>query len=296
MTRIRPISPIGGAPRPRPALRVGCVSFLNAKPLIVGLDEIGDAHVPPPEVRYDVPSRLLADLEAGEVDIALSPVIDFQRSRVPLRIVPVGGIGCQGTTLTVRLYSRVPLEQIESIHADTDSHTSVALMQVLLSKLHNRRPRLVAFDAHQQLVEDDSPDWPQAMLLIGDKVVTASPPAVRYPHQLDLGYAWRALTGLPFVFAVWMTREGVDLGALPRQLATVRERNTLRIDRLVEQFAAPMGWPRDLAHEYLAKWLCFEIGRPQLEAIELFHHHAASLGLIEHARPQRLYPLSSETS
>ena len=116
-------------------MRIGCVSYLNAKPLIEGLDNRTN-----PTVRFDVPSRLLDDLQAGNVDIALCPVVDYYRSPVPLRVVPVGGIGSRGPTLTVRLFSRIPLHAVDTVHADSDSHTSVLLMRVLMDKLYHRHP------------------------------------------------------------------------------------------------------------------------------------------------------------
>ena len=111
--------------------RIGCVGYLNAKPLIEGLEGLAD-----PVVRLDVPSALVADLERGEVDIALCPVIDYYRSGQPLVVVPVGCIASDGPTQTVRLFSQVPIDSITRVHADTDSHTSVALLRVLLDEMY----------------------------------------------------------------------------------------------------------------------------------------------------------------
>ncbi|MFW6031962.1 MAG: menaquinone biosynthetic enzyme MqnA/MqnD family protein [Phycisphaeraceae bacterium] len=249
------------------ARRVGCVSFINAKPLIEGL-----AGGPDPEVRFAVPAELLGKLEAGEVDLALCPVID-----------PAGGIGCRGTTLTVRLFSRVPIDRITRLHADRDSHTSVALAQVLLHRLHRLRPEMVPYQAREATGEP-----PESMLLIGDKVVTSSPRAIEYPHQLDLGEAWHELTGLPFVFAVWMARKDAELGDLPDRLARQRERNAGRVEQIARRYAAGHGWPAPLATRYLGEILRYEVGEAELEAIERFSREAAALGLIERARPLRV--------
>ena len=184
---------------PRP-VRVGVVSFLNTRPLIDGLDDLADL-----DLRYTVPSRLLDRLLEDEVDLALCSSIDYQRSAVPLVVVPVGLLGCEGSTLTVRLYSAGPLDRIDEVHCDTDSHTSIVLMQILLKELYGLEPGVVSYDAH-----DPPREPPKAMLLIGDKVVTDAPPAIRYPHQLDLGAAWARRTGLPFVFALWLARRDAD--------------------------------------------------------------------------------------
>src|SRR5580700_5964331 len=109
-------------------LRVGAVSFLNSKPLLFGLES--DAGM---DLTLDVPSRLLDGLAGGRLDVALLPVIDYQRKDA-LRIIPSGGIGCDGPTLTVRIFSPVPIERIDSLACDPDSHTSVALAQVILAE------------------------------------------------------------------------------------------------------------------------------------------------------------------
>jgi len=284
-----PDVPPDATPRP---LRIGCVSYLNSKPLIHGIDAPAtppdNQAAPPPVVRFDVPANLLRDLETGEVDLALCPVIDFYRAAEPLEIVPVGGIGCEGSTLTVRLFSRVPIERITAVHADTDSHTSVALLQVLLHERHGLRPRIIDYHARQQEAEGKLSQDPEAMLLIGDKVVTDSPKAVTYPHQLDLGEAWRELTGLPFLFAVWMTRAGTDLGDIPARLATQRDANLDRLDALVAHYAPRHGWPTDLATQYLGHILHYHEGERELEAMRRFAEQAAARGLIDHAQPLRV--------
>ncbi|MEX0777246.1 MAG: menaquinone biosynthesis protein [Phycisphaeraceae bacterium] len=264
--------------------RIGCVSFLNAKPLIEGLEGGRD-----PVVKLDVPSRLLADLEADAVDIALCPVIDFQRSTTPLAIVPVGGIGCQGKTLTVRLFSRVPFEAVTQVHADTDSHTSVALMRVLLAEIYGRQAQVIDYDARRGAVPPPSTQPPQTVLLIGDKVVTACPPESLYPYQLDLGEAWQAHTGLPFVFAVWMARAEAPLGDLPQLLAQTRLGNAGRMADIVTRHAAAHAWPHDLAMQYLGQWLHYDIGEPQLQAMRLFYEKAHQHGLIPRLRPLRIW-------
>jgi chorismate dehydratase len=263
--------------------RLGCVSFLNSKPLIDGLEDGRD-----PVVKFDVPSRLLEDLETGAVDLALCPVIDYQRSAVPLEVVPVGGIACAGRTYTVRLFSQVPLVEIGEVYADTDSHTSVALARVLLAKRLGRRPRFIDYDAREQVAAGRPAPHPPTMLLIGDKVVTGAPPLEEYPHQLDLGEAWHDWTGLPFVFAVWMARAGADLGDLPAVLERTRLANAQRLDAIVDRYAAPLGWPRDLARQYLTHWLRYRIDGPALEAMQRFWQLAHELGAIERLRPLRV--------
>src|SRR5687767_15947212 len=107
-------------------LRIASVSFLNARPLIEGLDR-----EPGVELTLDVPSKLLDGLRDRRYDVALLPVIDYQKLD-NLTIIPAGGIGSDGETLTVRVFSRVPIHQIQTLACDPDSHTSVALARIIL--------------------------------------------------------------------------------------------------------------------------------------------------------------------
>jgi chorismate dehydratase len=245
-------------------LRIGSVSYLNAKPLIYGLEEADDLHL-----ALDVPSKLLKGLRERRFDVALLPVIDYQR--LPgLRMLTSGGIGCDGPTLTVRIFSKVPVERITTLACDKDSHTSVALARILLSEMMGLPPELIDM-AHG--TED-------ARLLIGDKVVCEEPAG--FAHQLDLGQAWKDFTGLPFVFATWVARQETELGDLPKRLEEAKRNGLRHVEKIVEQYAVPRGWPASLAKQYLTEYLKFNIGSRQLEAIRLFHQLAGKHRLIEH--------------
>ncbi len=255
-----------GGPSGQP-LRVGSVSFLNAKPLIHGLER--DHAI---SLLLDVPSRLLGGLQSHRLDVALLPVIDYQRL-AGLRILTAGGIASDGPTLTVRIFSREPISQITTLACDTDSHTSVALARILLAELYGLRPTFIDLDRESTLNAS-------ARLLIGDKVVCAEP--AQMPNQLDLGEAWKRLTGLPFVFALWMARSEVDLGDLPQRLEKARCAGMEHIDQIIQTHALPRGWPPETARRYLTEHLQFEIGPRHIDAIRLFHQLAYRHGVIEH--------------
>lgn len=268
--------------RPTP-VRVGSVSFLNAKPLIHGLEH--DSTI---DLGLDVPSRLLDGLRDGRrFDVALLPVIDYQR--MPgLRLLTAGGICCDGPTLTVRIFSPVPIERIESLACDTDSHTSVALARILLTERYNIRPEFM--DLHAASTEEGHATAARAnaaRLLIGDKVVCEEPRDL--PHQLDLGEAWHHWTGLPFVFAAWMARPGIDLGDLPARLEQAKHTGLAHLDEIITRHARPRGWPPAVARRYLTEHLQFDITDRHLHAIRRFHRLAAEHGIIGPPRELELY-------
>ncbi|MDP1663043.1 MAG: MqnA/MqnD/SBP family protein [Phycisphaerales bacterium] len=290
-------------------VRIGSVKYLNTLPLVEGLAANRDL-----EVISAVPAKLGAMLAEGAVDVALASIVDFATSPVPLCMLPVGGIGCDGPTLTVRMFSQVPLERVETLHADTDSHTSVLLARVLLARCFGRDVRVVDFDARERVsvgessasakpphparkAEPPSPaepgeggEWPRTLLLIGDKVVTDSPPAVRYPHQLDLGEQWKAWTGLPFLYAVWMCRaadvDELRIRTTAALLDRQRLRNVQRTSWLIDRAVDDRRWPRDLAVRYVTDYLRYEVGPRQREAVARFLTECAALNLLPTVEPR----------
>lgn len=255
---------------------VAAVSYLNALPLIAGLESRQDLRL-----IKGVPSSLLETLLDGRADLALCPVIDYQRSLKELIIVPAGAIGSRDRTLTVRVFSRREIGDLESIHVDGDSHTSIALLRVILAESFGIRPEL------RPLARDSGggiPSEVEAALLIGDKVMTAEPSPGEFPEQLDLGEAWRKLTGLPFVFAIWMARSGRQLGKLPTLLEAQLEENLRKVDELLPRWAAEHGWPIREAREYLLELLDYEAGAQQLKAIKLFWKKCHKHGIIPSLR------------
>ncbi len=272
------------------ATRIAAVRYLNTAPLIEGLDRLQGLTLLPA-----VPSRIADMVIAREADIGLCSIVDCIGD-TSLTLIPSGMIGCDGPTLTVRLYSSVPFEQITTLSADTDSHTSVILAQVLLRKLFNVAPRVASFHVRERMPVAPAPNsaasddpWPQSLLMIGDKVVTDSPPAVRFPHQLDLGEAWQRLTGLPFVYAMWMCRAdrasdpAIATGAamLDRQ----RRHNATRLDWIVHTRAPQAGWPIDLAMRYVGDLLRYQVGAREREAVHTFLKMAADFKLLPARMP-----------
>ena len=193
-------------------VRVGAVSYLNAKPLYYNLCDF----CPGIELTMDVPSRLAEQLAAGELDVALIPSVEYLRGvERGYEIIPGFAIAARGPVRSVKLFSRVPFERIERLALDEGSRTSQVLARIWLDARHGVRP--AAGRAACRWASPSLESTADAVLVIGDR-------AMKVPHEpfhevVDLAEAWQTLTGLPFVFALWVARRGVDLGDLPAALA-----------------------------------------------------------------------------
>ncbi len=193
-------------------IRIGAVGFLNARPLEFGLDRDPDV-----ELRLDVPSECARLLHAGAIDVGLVPVIELLRGPVSYDIVPGLAIACDGDVDSVALFSRVALPEVRRVALDVSSRSSVGLVRVLCRHHFGITPEFV----------DGEPDL-DAMLATADAALLIGDPALDAPWQargvskIDLGAAWKAATGLPFVFAAWVARPGVLTPALVERLHLAR--------------------------------------------------------------------------
>lgn len=257
--------------------RFGAVSFLNTRPLIDGLD-----HDPRVQLRYAVPSALAGLLMEGLVDAALVPVVDLARSAGRWQRVSNACIASDGRTLTVRVYSKVPPEQMEVLHIDADSHTSVALARIIWSNVFHRPLRIEPVPPVDKLRDCES------VLLIGDKVATT--PMPWFDHHVDLGDAWKKWTGFPFVFAVWAASSDLDAetgknqGELRRDqiariLETARDRGVARALELAVEFGPQRGWPVALAKEYFSRTLMYTLTPAALAGMNRFFDLLAEAGI-----------------
>jgi chorismate dehydratase len=260
------------------AIRIGAVAYLNSKPLICDLESLA----PDAELILEPPSVLADMLAAGRLDVALIPAIEYFRGH-GYAIVPDIAVASRGPVLSVTLFSRAPCSTIRRVALDIGSRTSAALTQVLLSQRYGVRPKL------QVLPFDQDPDDldVDAVLLIGDRAMRACLPG--FPIALDLGQAWFEWTGLPFVYAFWAVRAGVDLGPVPAALAEAKRRGLERTGQIAHAEAPRLGLDAGLCRRYLANILHFDLGNREIEGLERYYHLACELDLAPRGRSLEFY-------
>jgi chorismate dehydratase len=257
----------------QPEIRIGAVSYLNTKPLVYGLAE----RLPNAEISYELPSRLADRLASGELDIALIPSVEFFQ-HADYEIVSDACIGCCGPVWSVKLFSRVPPDRIRMLALDEGSRTSVALVRILLKERFGLSPELTSLPITNGAGFDTLKT--DAMLLIGDRAIH-SPPG-QWNTVWDLGEEWNRWAELPFVFAMWTARRGIDpalLAEVDVALRAARNDGLAHLPEIAEREAAPIGLTARECLSYLRDNLYFYLGQREQRGLDLFYRHAAALGL-----------------
>ena len=227
-------------------LRIGCVQYLNSRPLICAYDG---------PVVFDHPAALARMLAAGELDAALVPVFEAVRDPRYLLVDDVA-VGCDGPVFSVFLAHRGELRGIRSLALDPASLSSANLLRVLLAEYHDLHP---AFGTSGD-----------AQLLIGNQAIEfrASEEGKSGWQFLDLGAEWKRCTGLPFVFAVWAMRAGTaDGSAVADAFRRLKDAGTAQIPALIAQ--EDFG-DEEMRRRYLTECLRFGIGARGREALDLY--------------------------
>jgi len=253
------------------AIRLGAVTYLNARPLVYGLER-SDRF----QLRYDIPSECARLLHARQIDVGLIPSIEYLRGTAAYALVPGPAVTSRGPVASVAIYTRRDPADIRTIAMDTSSRTSVALATVMLRHRFGVTAEAVpmAPDLDAMLVAAD------AGLIIGDAALFLDYEFAG-ARKIDLGAEWTAMTGLPFVYACWtgwpdaLTRG--DVAVLQR----ARDEGVAQSDAVAAAYY-PEDTPRQAAaRRYLRDNIRYVLGAEELEGLKTFYRYASELGLAE---------------
>lgn len=248
-------------------VRLGCVKYLNAQPLIHGWRE---------PVVFDHPAALCRRLADGELDVAFVSSFEFLRDPI-YTIVDRVCVAANGPVHSVFVAHQGRFEDIEEVTLDPASRTSVNLLRVLLAEM-DLRPRL-----------SEAASSPQsARLLIGDQALRFRAEHGDEFEYWDLAAAWKRLTSLPFVFALWLIRPGTsEAKVLAEKLRTRRDMNLQKLDEVI---AAQPGFSPEFCDFYFRECLNFDFAatekssllhfRSLCEKHRLLPSNSAALGLV----------------
>jgi chorismate dehydratase len=274
-------------------IRLGAVSYLNARPLVFRLDRS-----PRFSVRYDVPAECARLLHAGEIDVGLVPTIEYLRGDA-YRIAPDLAIASNGPVASVALFATRPIADVRSIAMDASSRTSAALVRVLCSRLFRIKPAIDVRppDLNAMLEHAD------AALIIGDKALLTDAAKVRVKSQgqaedsgprppvekIDLGEAWTRLTGLPFVWAFWAGRQGMLGGEDVRTLQETRDAGVEQEDAIARDYFHDQPVYQAIGARYLRDNIKYHLGGDERAGLEAFFRYAVEVGVVPGASELRFY-------
>lgn len=245
-------------------IRISAVSYLNTKPFIYGLfrSELAGQI----ELNLDIPAVCAEKLRAGEADLALAPVAiipELDQAYLASDFC----IGSYGPVHTVCIFSESPLDRIEKLYLDFHSKTSAALTQVLCREYWHIQPEfLPATEGFEQQIKGAT-----AGLIIGDRTF---PQHDRFPYRYDLGEAWTNWTGLPFVFAAWIS-------ARPLPAAFKKSFNAALatgLDRIPELIKVLPNYPGADLELYFSKHISYELDEAKWIALNRFLELLAGKG------------------
>ncbi len=248
--------------------RLGSVPYLNARPLHWPLR----GQSSPVELSFDVPSRLAQGLRKGYLEGAL--VSSFECFQAPgYRIVPDISISSRGPVGSVKLYLRKKPGRLKRLALDSSSLASTSMARCLLKRKYGAEP--VCFSAGPDRIADEADA--DGYLLIGDIALSHAPPGLEI---LDLGEEWTDFTGLPFIYAFWLLREGV--GGISGVLHRAKEEGLKQLEDICRESAPELKLPYELCLDYLRNNIRYGLGREEVEGLELYYRFLCEDGM---ARP-----------
>ena len=246
------------------SVRVGCVKYLNARPLIRGW---------PGNVEFDHPAALCQRLAKGQLDVALVSSFEFLRNPI-YRIVDDISISSDGPVYSVVVAHRGEFSDIEEIELDPASETAVNLLRCLLAEL-GLSPRLTGSTPENTAL-------PRARLIIGDQAIIFRQNHPNAFQFWDLGEQWKKLTGLPFVYALWLIRPEVPHAeSIAQPLRELRDENLADISAIVADEADnKQAITKEFLDRYYDEHLRFDFGTREKRGLQTFADLCAKHGVL----------------
>ena len=239
-------------------IKISAVTYLNAIPFIYGLKQ--SKLIDTIDLQLDYPAICADKLINCEVDLALVPIVvvpDLKEAH----IISDYCIGANGAVETVCLYSDVPIFEIESIALDYQSKTSVALLKILLQEYWQLNPEL----KNAEVGFEQEISAKMAALVIGDRAFELN---TKHQYIYDLSAIWKAMTGLPFVFAVWVANEKLHQDFIADFNKSL-ENGLNNIDKALIQEGGNYSHCAN-PEDYLKNKISYDLDAEKVEGMELF--------------------------
>lgn len=249
-------------------LRVASVPYLVGRPLDFGLEEEHD-------IRFSTapPSQLVVGLRSGEIDVALASSIELfrQPGYSYLDGLCVGG---EGFVSSVQIFLKKPIEAVQRVDLDPASRSSATLARIVWPAPPSRKPHFYEVEPGVDPRRGPGDAW----LRIGDACMREYlvPDA---PQVLNPSEEWREMTGLPFAFALWIVRPGLDIDPWIPAFTRAFARGQSRLEELARNAARAWGVPHEATRRYLLEECAYDLGERLTPSLLAFRKEAAKLDL-----------------
>ena len=270
--------------------RVGRIPYINTYPVYGAVDR---GIVPLDATLVDgVPTTLNRMMAEGALDVSVVSAVEYARDSARYLLLPDLAISCDGPVRSVMLFSTAPAETLtgQRVLVSRSSMTSVHLLELLFEHVWKARPIFVPGDAEADALARDGEAPCAARLVIGDAALMLQSPGHpvaeahgrRYPHVYDLGAEWRAWTGLPFVFAVWVAQRTTPVErALAVHASLIRSRDwgVSHLPELATQASVTTGVPVTACARYF-DGLDWRLSLRDLEGLSEFFRRLTLAGRV----------------
>jgi chorismate dehydratase len=249
-------------------LKIGIVPYTNAIPLEHYLPDFLNSE----SIIKDVPSRLGTLLANGEIDVALLSVIALN-ANPKYSYIPSWGIISSGEVRSVRLFSEKPPEELKTIALDTSSLSSVTMLRMLYQHYWKLSPKFVHFTPP---IENG--------LKIADGAMSIGDPTMEFesslPYQTDIGQVWQDYCQLPFVYAVWITREGISPEEIANPFDRAAEKGLANLDYLSTIPPQNSRHNSQYYYEYFTQSIQYHMGEREKQGLQFFLQKAKEMPTI----------------
>ncbi len=251
-------------------IKIGVVPYMNVKPYIYGFQEISDKV----DILYGVPSVLPKMLEEDGLDIILMPSVGYFRGS-GYKIIPGSSIASNGLVESVKLFIRSPsIEKIRTVALDKDSMTSCVLTKIILWKKYSLDPEYIILEDKRKIYNE----YADAFLVIGDDAMKVREDGFTV---LDLGQEWNELAGLPFVYAVWVTKSESKLPGLSKLLIDAKEYGLKYVSEIADSEAERLEMGKARCLWYLEESIKYNLGDQEIRGLRSFYDYALEMGEVD---------------
>jgi chorismate dehydratase len=269
-------------------MRIAASTYLNSAPLVYSFIRgelrnrykfTGDA----------APSQCAALLANRLSDVALIPVIEYQR--IPgLLIIPDIAVASKNRVRSVLLAARRPLDEVRRVALDASSRTSQTLVKILFLRRYGLLPDFMESIPDPSINCENMLESSDAALIIGDPAMRLEASAHKLGLRIyDLAAEWRAMTGLPFVFAIWAVHEGLvrDWTNLVQDLIAAKEEGLKLCEQIASQYADELNLPAVDLLSYLRENVNYDLDDDNIDGMLQYFNLAYEYGLIPKIRGLR---------